>query len=85
MSDIETTKKIKEKIVKKEISIEKTDESQAIRVKRIRGITGLTQKQFADKYNIPYKTLVKWEQNVIMCAEYTLDLLEFKVKYDYSK
>lgn len=31
------------------------------RIKEIRAITGLTRKDFSDKYGIPLRTLEEWE------------------------
>lgn len=48
--------------------------------KEIRKITGLSQAEFSKKYNIPKRTLEKWEQGTNLCPQYVLDLLEYKVK-----
>lgn len=55
-------------------------------IKEIRSLTGLSQAQFADKYNIPKSTLQCWESEGAVkhrdCPEYVVELLEFKVKFD---
>ena len=51
-------------------------------IKEIRSLTGLIQKDFAEKYNIPLPTLHHWERGDSKCPQYLLDLLEFKVKED---
>lgn len=48
----------------------------------IRDLTGLTQREFAGQYHIPYSTLQKWEQGKRKCPEYTLELLERVVRID---
>ena len=49
-------------------------------IKEIRGLTGLSMRAFAMKYNIPYRTMQNWEEGVSMCPDYVRELLEFKVK-----
>lgn len=51
-------------------------------IKEIRALTGLTQVEFAKKYEIPIHTLTNWEQGIRKCPQYVLDLLEFKVRED---
>lgn len=34
-----------------------------IEIRDLRILTGLTQKEFSEKYKIPYQTLKKWEMN----------------------
>ena len=55
------------------------------KIKEIRSITGLSQAKFSNEYHIPLKTLTQWEQNCAKCPDYVIELLEFKVKYDYSR
>jgi len=52
-------------------------------IKEIRNITGLNMKEFATRYNIPYRTIQNWELGTRECPEYVLELLEFKVKTEY--
>lgn len=51
-------------------------------IKEIRTLTGLSQPQFSQKYNIPLPTLRHWEQKQRECPQYVLELLEFKVRED---
>ncbi len=44
-------------------------------IKELRENTGLTQKAFADLYDIPLSTLRKWEQGEASPAEYVLNLI----------
>lgn len=49
-------------------------------IKRIRNISGLSRKDFAEKYHIPIRTLEKWERSEITPAEYLIEWLELLVK-----
>ena len=58
-------------------------------IKEIRAITGLTQRQFAEKYNIPFGTYQKWEVpiesiNHRECPLYVKELLERVVREDFQ-
>ena len=53
-------------------------------VKDIRNLTRLSQVKFCKKYNIPRRTLEDWESGKSKPAEYLIELLEFKVRYDYG-
>ena len=55
-----------------------------MRVKDIRGLTGLSQIKFCEKYKIPRRTLEDWESGKSKPSEYLIELLEFKVRYDYG-
>ena len=54
-------------------------------IRKLRKLTGLTQKQFSDKYGIPISTLKNWEYGYRECPKYLIDLLEYKVKDDMNK
>lgn len=45
-------------------------------IKDLRTLTGLSQSQFSQKYNIPIKTLQHWEGGYSDPAPYLLNLLE---------
>lgn len=45
-------------------------------IKALREITGLTQKQFAEKYHISYRNIQNWEEGHRKCPEWVLYLLE---------
>lgn len=53
-------------------------------IKEIRKLTGLTQKQFSEKYHITFSTIRNWEIGHRNCPDYVLELLEFKVKDDLN-
>ena len=51
-------------------------------IKEIRALTGLTQKQFAEKYHITFSSIRNWEIGRRTCPDYVAELLEFKVRED---
>lgn len=54
-------------------------------MKEIRKKTGLSQRKFAAKYEIPQITVESWEQEVRTPPAYVLDLLNFKVEAEKIK
>ena len=48
--------------------------------KELRKQSGMTQKQFADYFGIPHRTIQNWEGNVNKCPEYLLNLMEYRLK-----
>ena len=59
-------------------------------VKQIRLVTGLTQKEFSSKYEIPMKTLQNWEAvkdspSHRVCPQYIEMLLEKAVRTDFPE
>lgn len=48
----------------------------ALRVKEIRNKTGLSQKRFAEEYEIPKRTLESWESGERIPPAYVISLLE---------
>lgn len=44
-------------------------------IKELRDLTGMTQKEFAHRYQIPVSTLRKWEQGDASPAKYFISLL----------
>lgn len=48
----------------------------AFRVKEIRNKTGLSQKRFAEEYEIPKRTLESWESGERVPPAYVVSLLE---------
>lgn len=58
-------------------------------VKTLRQITGLTQKEFSTRYQIPLKTLQNWESDADCpsarkCPRYVIFLLEKAVTVDFK-
>lgn len=54
------------------------------RAREIRELSGLTQAAFAEKYNIPKRTIENWEAEKRNAPDYVLDLLERVVKEDFK-
>ena len=44
-------------------------------IKEIREVTGMSQKEFAQLYGIPFRTLQNWEQGINTPAPYIINLL----------
>ena len=58
-------------------------------IRELRNITGLSQKEFGNKYNIPLKTIQNWESDRSKeasrsCPPYVIYLLAKAVATDYS-
>ena len=51
-------------------------------IKEIRALSGLTQKEFEEKYGIPKRTYEAWEMGERKPPQYVLDLLEKAVRQD---
>ena len=45
-------------------------------IKELRQLTGLTQKQFAEHFKIPLRTVQEWEQERRTPPEYVVKLIE---------
>ena len=54
-------------------------------IKELRSLTGLSQKVFSDKYEIPKRTIEDWEAERRTPPEYVIKLLERVVKEDLCK
>jgi DNA-binding transcriptional regulator YiaG len=54
-------------------------------IREIRNITGLNKTKFAEKYNIPYRTLQDWEAGKRKPPAYVFPLLERIVKMDFAE
>lgn len=52
-------------------------------IKEIREITGLSQSKFAEKYQLPVRTLQDWEIGRRNPPIYVISLLERVVKEDF--
>lgn len=53
-------------------------------IREIRQRTGLSQRKFADQYELPVRTLQEWEQGRRQAPDYVVKLLERAVKEDYG-
>lgn len=49
-------------------------------IKELRTASGMTQKRFAEYFGIPKRTLEDWESGKRKPPEYTVKLLEYKLK-----
>jgi len=54
-------------------------------IAEIRNITRLNKTKFAERYNIPYRTLQDWEAGKSNPPGYLLEMLERLVKIDFTK
>lgn len=48
--------------------------------KKLREASGMSRKQFAEFFGIPYRTLQDWELGNRKCPEYLVALMEYKLK-----
>ena len=53
-------------------------------LKAIRKKTGLTQAEFAKRYNIPKRTVENWETEVTVPPRYVVELLKWAVDADFE-
>jgi putative transcriptional regulator len=51
-------------------------------VRELRTATGMTQKEFADYFHIPFRTLQNWEGGQRKAPEYLVKLIEYKLKME---
>lgn len=51
-------------------------------IKEIRSDTGLSQTRFAEKYNIPKRTIEDWESNRRNPPAYVIDMIEWRINTD---
>lgn len=49
-------------------------------LKELRELSGMTRKQFADYFDIPYRTIQDWELGNRECKQYFIDLMEYKLR-----
>ena len=49
-------------------------------IKELRSKAGMTQKSFAEYFDIPKRTIENWEGNINKCPDYLLVLIEYKLK-----
>ena len=54
----------------------------ALAIKKIRGISGLSQAKFAAFYHIPKRTIESWEMGERECPDYVIQLLRRAVLED---
>lgn len=54
-------------------------------IKELRKQTGLSQRQFAEKFCLNLKTLQSWEQGLRHCPDYILYMIQKILEYEKSK
>ena len=47
--------------------------------KELRERSGMSRGQFAEYFDIPYRTIQNWELGLRECPEYLLKLMEYKL------
>jgi DNA-binding transcriptional regulator YiaG len=50
--------------------------------KELREGSGMNKKQFAEYFDIPYRTVQNWEAGVNKCPDYLLNLMEYKLQHE---
>lgn len=53
--------------------------------KELRERSGMTRGQFAEYFEIPYRTVQNWELGLRECPEYLLKLMEYKLENEGTK
>lgn len=48
--------------------------------KELRESSGMNKTQFAEYFEIPYRTVQNWENGVNKCPEYLLKLMQYKLE-----
>lgn len=51
-------------------------------IKELREHTNMNMKQFAEYFNIPYRTVQDWEYEKRKCPDYLLDLMIYKLQHE---
>ena len=47
--------------------------------KELRQLSGMTQKEFAEYFEIPKRSIENWDAGARKCPEYLLNLMEYKL------
>ena len=55
------------------------------RLIELRSRTGMNRREFADYFEIPYRTVQEWELGNRKMPEYLLRLMEYKVRIEHEK
>ena len=51
-------------------------------VKELRLLSDMTQKQFAEYFGIPKRTIENWEGQVNKCPQYLLNLMLYRLEHE---
>ena len=54
-------------------------------IKELRETTGMTQKEFAEYFNIPVRTIQDWEGERRTPPQYVVELIEYKLEKENNK
>lgn len=49
-------------------------------IKDLRAASGMTQKEFSEYFRIPKRTVEDWERGHAKCADYLLNLIQYKLE-----
>ena len=49
-------------------------------IKELRTKSGMTQKAFAEYFDIPHRTIQNWEGGQRQCPDYLLNLMQYKLE-----
>jgi DNA-binding transcriptional regulator YiaG len=49
-------------------------------IKELRTLAGMTQKEFAEYFNISKRNIEDWEADARKCKPYLLELIEYKLR-----
>ena len=55
-------------------------EGDTMTIKELRAKSGMTQKAFAEYFGIPKRTIEEWEGERRKCADYLLNLMQYKLE-----
>ena len=53
--------------------------------KTLRTESGMTRRQFAEYFGIPYRTVQSWELGDRQCPSYLLELMQYKLNTDKDR
>ena len=54
--------------------------SDAMTIRELRTMAGMTQQSFADYFEVPLRTVEEWDRGNRKPADYLIDLMMFKLK-----
>ena len=49
-------------------------------IKEMRKLSGMTQKEFSEYFDIPKRNIEDWEREVAECKPYIVDLIHYKLE-----
>ena len=55
-------------------------EGDTMTIKELRAKSGMTQKAFAEYFDIPHRTVQNWEGGQRQCPDYLLNLMQYKLE-----